>query len=212
MSSVGGAPKIGDPLMSAAEIVVLQDLMHSGISRYLEFGSGGSTLMAIRAGIRTIITVESDPAWAAAVRSDPEIAPRIGDGSAVVLHADIGPVASFGSPTSTASMAKWHNYLRAPWIEWERRGEMPELVLVDGRFRVASCLSVLIAKSLSDSKDPGPIVVIHDVVPERTSYKAVFEYFDVTQSAETLYVIKAKHNLSKLLVFTALLRSQWDGS
>jgi hypothetical protein len=207
MNSLSAAPKVGAPHMSAAEVVVLQDLMRSGVSRYLEFGSGGSTLMAVRAHIKTIVSVESDPQWAAAVRSDPEIAPRIDDCSAVVLHADIGPVGSWGSPVSTASMAKWHNYLRAPWIEWERRGEMPELVLVDGRFRVASCLSVL-----SGSEDPGPVVVIHDVVPERTSYTAVFDYFDVSHSAESLSVMRPKRELSNLLVFTALLRSQWDGS
>jgi hypothetical protein len=92
MNSLSAAPKVGAPHMSAAEVVVLQDLMRSGVSRYLEFGSGGSTLMAVRAHIKTIVSVESDPQWAAAVRSDPEIAPRIDDCSAVVLHADIGPV------------------------------------------------------------------------------------------------------------------------
>jgi hypothetical protein len=198
--------------MKPAEAAVFERMIRDSVSRYLEFGTGGSTLSAVRGGLATIVAVESDAKWAAAVRAHPEISPGVNDGSVTIIHADIGPTKAFGAPASRDHLARWPAYIRLPWAEWARRGAMPELVFVDGRYRVASCLSVIVAGALSGLQGPGPIVMLHDVIPERTSYERIFDFFDVIEAVETLRVMRAKSFVSPLKAFTALLETQFDPS
>jgi hypothetical protein len=204
--------EIGPPLMAPEEQSTLARLMGSGVFRYLEFGMGGSTLLAIRSGIQTIVAVDSDPGWVDRIRCHPEIAPRVASDDAAVLHADIGPVGRFGSPASPHHAARWPNYVRVPWIEWESRQAFPELVLVDGRFRVASCLSVVVARSLMGQASADPLVLLHDVVPSRPQYQTVFEYFDVVESVCTLRVMRISRSANPMRALLQLMRAQFDGS
>ena len=204
-------PEIGLPHMAKAEIAALTKLMQSGVSRYLEFGLGGSTLLAVRSRIKTIVAVDSDSAWVEAVKTHPEIALRVEDNSAAILYADIGPVAAFGSPATRASIHKWPGYIKTAWAEWYRRGSLPELILVDGRFRVAACLSVVMAWALSEGSWPPPKVVVHDIVPERVSYNKIFEFFDVIEEVVALRVMHIKTDGRTLKALTTFLDFQFDG-
>ena len=56
------------PQMTAAEVTQLE-LQLAGLSSLLEFGCGGSTLVAARQ-VRRIVSVDSDPAWLAKVQAD----------------------------------------------------------------------------------------------------------------------------------------------
>lgn len=97
-------------------------------SSYLEFGSGGSTVLADRAGIPAV-SVESDAIYAKAVRS------RLTSGRVRLVTPDIGMTGEWGTPLFR-SEAKWRRYVEAPFpIE-----PFPDFVLVDGRFRVACAL------------------------------------------------------------------------
>jgi hypothetical protein len=104
----------------------------------------------------------------------------------------------------------WPNYIGAPWAEWQRRGTFPELVLVDGRFRVASCLSVAVARSLLGHADSNPLVVLHDVVPSRPQYQSVFQYFDIVESVHTLRVMRISASTDPVRALLQLMRSQFD--
>jgi hypothetical protein len=111
---------------------------------YVEFGSGGSTFLAASLGKR-FTTVESDPYFLEAVR-------RKINQSGVSLHpehqrlipVDIGLTESCGVPVfqrqTPARLARWRNYYSAPW-KGEGEESPPDLILVDGRFRVACTLS-----------------------------------------------------------------------
>ena len=46
-------------------------------THYLEFGCGGSTLLAVRSPARVILSVESDPAWIGKIQQHPEIAAAV---------------------------------------------------------------------------------------------------------------------------------------
>ena len=60
-------PDLEDAKMSPAERARLgEELARS--RRYFEFGMGGSSLMAVRAGIAEMVSIDSDPAWVDAVR------------------------------------------------------------------------------------------------------------------------------------------------
>ena len=156
------------------------------------------------------MSVESDPAWVDAVSQHPEIAPLILSGNTAILYGNIGPTKSFGAPASMDHVHKWPTYIRLPWVEWARRGTMPELVLVDGRFRVAACLSTIVTWTLAGGEGRGPIVVLHDVVPERTSYTRIFDFFEIIESVETLRVLRIRPFSSPLKAFGSLLESFFD--
>ena len=110
--------------------------------RYLEFGSGGSTYLAAQLGV-PFATVESDPDFLAAVHEKITHAGYARHGQ-VFHYADIGPTGRWGFPVGEVTAAREEQFRRysdipAPFID----GTLPDLVLVDGRFRVACALKVM---------------------------------------------------------------------
>lgn len=176
---------------------------------YFELGMGGSSLMAVRAGVRRMVSVDSDGAWVEAVRSHPEIAPRCADGSVSLLHADIGPVADWGRPADRSAVRKWSNYLSAGWAEWARRGAQPDLVLVDGRFRVACCLGVAVV-CMGLPVEALPRVLMHDVDDKRAYYRDALEFFELVETVDTLLVMRPRTGISPALALCRLLERQFD--
>ncbi len=112
---------------------------------YLEYGSGGSTVLAVRSGVPGIVSIESDPIWHAAVRH--RVADRLLPGRHHLQHVDIGPTSRFGYPASEAPWRRFAQYPLDPWRLCRDRGLDPDLVLIDGRFRVACFLATLINAS-----------------------------------------------------------------
>lgn len=104
-------------------------------TRILEYGSGASTALAARLG-RPIISVESDREWAGLVR---EYLAGVSD-LAQVHHVNVGPTGERGMPTRPRFHRLFHAY---PLSVWDRPdlGE-PDLVFIDGRFRLACLLAV----------------------------------------------------------------------
>jgi hypothetical protein len=178
---------------------------------YFEFGMGGSSLLAVRAGVRQMVLVDSDASWVAGVRRHPEIAPRCADGSVSALHADIGPVREWGAPADRASLAMWNAYLAVGWEEWARRKAMPDLVFVDGRFRVACCISVALANM--QQQPPAEIrVLMHDVCDERPHYRDALEFFEQVELVDTLMLMKPRSDVCSAFGIGRLLRRQFDFS
>lgn len=98
---------------------------------YLEYGSGGSTLLAARLNVKTI-SVEGDRFYAKAVKNAlPE------DHAVVMLTPDIGLTKQWSAPLFWASK-KGKTYVSAPFALIAT--EVPDLILVDGRYRVACAL------------------------------------------------------------------------
>ena len=98
---------------------------------YLEFGSGGSTLLANQLGIPSI-TVESDRFYAAAVRKALP-APE----KARILTPPMGITGEWGMPV-LGKERKGPRYVHAPFDRLE--DGFPDLIFVDGRYRVACVL------------------------------------------------------------------------
>jgi hypothetical protein len=110
---------------------------YTGADVVLEYGSGGSTVMAVEAGAE-VWAVESDAAWAGRMRD--WFARHPGPGRAHVLHADIGPTGDWGHPADDSRFRDWPDY---PLKVWDEPGfRHPDVVLVDGRFRLACFLTV----------------------------------------------------------------------
>ncbi|MBB5719684.1 hypothetical protein FHR23_002632 [Stakelama sediminis] len=100
---------------------------------YLEFGAGGSTVVAAGQNKETI-TVENDRFFARSVEK------KIGKNSSVtLLTIDTGFSVQWGMPlvekASASRRKRWARYVEEPFRVLGER--VPDLVLIDGRFRLA---------------------------------------------------------------------------
>lgn len=107
-------------------------------SSYLEYGTGGSTVMAAELVQGPVFAVESDRKYLDAVRKAIE---PFGRSDISLHHADIGPVLMWGVPALRWTSGRWRSYPQAPWAAMQ---EAPDLIFVDGRFRVACVLECLL--------------------------------------------------------------------
>ncbi|MFE3837028.1 hypothetical protein [Pseudogemmobacter sonorensis] len=105
----------------------------------LEYGSGGSTLVAAGSGAE-VWSVESDAAWAGRMRDWFARDPAAAAARVHVHHADIGPTREWGHPLDESAFRRWPDYALKVW---DLPGfSHPDLVLVDGRFRLGCFLTV----------------------------------------------------------------------
>jgi len=120
---------------------------------YLEFGSGGSTMAATRVGVPTV-SVENDPKFAAAVK-------KAAGRNVTLLAVDTGVTGATGFPLfrrpSSARIARWRRYVEAPFSILDER--FPDLILVDGRWRVACALEAARRAKLAGE---APLIMVDD--------------------------------------------------
>jgi hypothetical protein len=121
--------------MPAAEAALLT-AAYDKADVILEFGSGGSTVMAAEAGKR-VTSVESDKAWAQMMRD--WFAANPPSGQVDIIWSDIGPTKEWGHPVDQSG---WKNFARYPLEVWGQSDfQHPDVVLVDGRFRMGCALA-----------------------------------------------------------------------
>ena len=132
---------------------------------FLEYGAGGSSVMAARSAVEKIYSVESDPAFLRAVQE--KIAGiGIQPNRYVPLHVDIGPTGAWGHPSSKEFSHRWPHYPQAPWDRLKQDQKKPDLILIDGRFRVATLLASLLHA-------PAGCTILFDDYADRAWYHAV---------------------------------------
>jgi hypothetical protein len=140
----------------------LFDQMLSRGTNYFEFGVGGSTLFASRHGnLQHITAVDSSRAWIAKVESEAPIAADIQRGRVSIQHVDLGDVNTYGYPLAP-NAAQERAYSKAI----VGATPVPDLVLVDGRYRVACALQTALEAVEKDW--PRLVLLIHDY--ERSEY------------------------------------------
>lgn len=135
-------------------------------SCYLEYGTGGSTLLALRLGVPRVYSVESDRPFAERVQRAAAQARRPGTGFWLML-AHVGETAEWGRPANTQACRQWPGYPLQIWHEIEKRGHAPDLILVDGRFRVACFLACLLKAG------PGTLIIFDDYMDRAQDYHVV---------------------------------------
>ncbi len=128
----------------------------------LEYGSGGSTVIAAQLSEKTVFSVESDGAWLEQMRG--YFAAHPPAASLHLHHGDIGPTKEWGHPRDTTDFRRWPLY---PNSVWDRADfQNPDLVLIDGRFRVGCFLTTLF-------RSTAPVTVLFDDYLDRKSYHIV---------------------------------------
>ena len=141
---------------------------------YFEFGAGGSTYFACSIpSIISITSVESDTIY---INKIQQLCPR-----ANILFANIGPTKKWGYPI--VNTYNWSNYYNM----WDKRPVEPDTVLIDGRFRVACALTIILTSN--------PLIIIHDFL-NRTQYHILLDFFDIVKSIDTLVLIKRKNDIT----------------
>lgn len=169
--------------MTDAEIGVLGECFSKATS-LVEFGSGGSTLLAVRSpSLRRIWSVESDPAWLATLRAQPDVVAAEQEGRLQLQHADIGATGEHGAPLGDESQATWPAYHEAVWTDAATAGA--DLVLIDGRFRVACAMAALA------SCQAHTILLFHDFWT-RPPYHPVLAFADWLGSCDSLAILRRK--------------------
>lgn len=136
----------------------------------LEYGSGGSTILASEQPGKLVFSVESDHAWA--IRLQHEIDLRNLSSPALVYHVDIGPTGNWGRPLGPEAWTRFHRYPVAIWDEPFFR--QPDVVLIDGRFRTACLMAVLL-------RTRKPVTVLFDDYTERPAYHSVEAFLKPTE-------------------------------
>lgn len=139
---------------------------YAAASVILEYGTGGSTLVAADMPGKTVFAVESDRRWLSMMRD--WIAAHPG-ASPVHLHqADIGATRRWGHPRNEI---RWRQYADYPLGVWNRDDFVhPDVVLIDGRFRVGCFLATIL-------RIVRPVTVLFDDYAPRLGYRAVEEWF-----------------------------------
>lgn len=130
----------------------------------LEFGSGGSTVVAAEAGKR-VTSVESDQAWAQMMRDWFVANPPAGHVD--IIWSDIGPTKAWGQPVDESG---WKNFARYPLEVWGLPDfQHPDVVLVDGRFRMGCALATAF-------RITRPITLYFDDYADRPRYHQIEEF------------------------------------
>lgn len=127
-----------DLTLPEAEASVLR-LAYAAAGTILEYGSGGSTVMAADMPGKAVWSVESDAAWARMMRDWFAANPPASGTEVDVIWSDIGATRDWGHPVDHSD---WQRFARYPLEVWGMAGfRQPDVVLVDGRFRVGCALA-----------------------------------------------------------------------
>lgn len=149
---------------------------------YLEYGCGGSTVEAARLG-KSFVSVEGDRYYLEAVRK--KIEKQFGPVEGTFLHADVGLTGPWGYPIfkarNLARMQRWKGYAEKPWRSLR---SMPDLILIDGRFRV-HCALFTISK-VSDFE------ILFDDYGRRPHYREVEKFARLDRMYGRMAVFRPK--------------------
>jgi len=159
---------------------------------YFEYGSGGSTYQASsRDNVRKIYSAESDIQWQNKLKRN------IKNENITYIFSDMNTLPnSWGHPGKNATDVQKINYSsRITELSKEEQSAI-DLVLIDGRFRVACCL-----KCHDVIKDN--CVIAFDDFMNRSEYHVVLHHFNIVEKTKDnrMVILKKKnHSVPRELI------------
>ena len=148
---------------------------------YFEYGSGGSTYQAsIRDNIKRIYCVESDKDWLNKLKKNI----KKNNITYIFNEMDTRPN-TWGRCGENATDEQKINYSSQMMKLTKKQKAYIDLVLIDGRFRVACCL-----------KCYNKCLIAFDDFLNREHYHIVLDYFDIVEKTEDnrMVILKKKKN------------------
>ncbi|MFU8776780.1 MAG: hypothetical protein ACNA7M_03830 [Roseovarius sp.] len=155
-----------DLTLPAAEAAHLREV-YARARVILEYGSGGSTVVAAEIADKRVFSVESDQAWAEMMRGwFAQNPPAVGT-EVDVIWSDIGPTKEWGFPRGSSG---WKTYAQYPLKVWDMAGfAQPDVVLVDGRFRTGCAVAAAL-------RTVRPVTLLFDDYAPRKHYHRVEDF------------------------------------
>ncbi|MAN99458.1 hypothetical protein [uncultured Roseovarius sp.] len=133
----------------------------------LEYGSGGSTVVAAEMQGKRVFSVESDQAWADMMRGWFTQNPPAAGTEVDVIWSDIGPTKDWGFPRGSRG---WKAYAQYPLKVWDMAGFVqPDVVLVDGRFRTGCAMAAAL-------RTARPVTLLFDDYAPRKHYHRIEDF------------------------------------
>ena len=133
----------------------------------LEYGSGGSTVLASELSGKRVFSVESDKGWADMMQGWLAQNPPAAGTQVDVIWSNVGPTGDWGRPVDDTA---WRHYAEYPLAIWQQDDFVqPDVVLVDGRFRPGCAM----ATAFCTAK---PVVMLVDDYKRRAGYHAIEEF------------------------------------
>lgn len=187
------------PRMTPAETRMFQDLLGTA-GYYLEYGSGGSTLAAVKSRVKHIVSMETDRAWLDRLKENQEIGAAIKASRLTFRHIDVGPVGEWGIPRGETKLRSWPQYASDPFLSTELNFD---IILVDGRFRM-HCLLAIVNCATPDTR-----VLLHDY-HYRHAYTLADKYFDTLERVESSILLKIRRDINRRALYLDLINSLFD--
>jgi hypothetical protein len=168
--------------------------------RYLEFGTGGSTFLAAKLGV-DFSAVDSDPYFLRNLQKKIRTAGHDRNTGQRFYHADIGPTGPWGYPVGPISAERLRKFRRYSDVPQSSTCDelVPDLVLVDGRFRVACALKTL--RLLAETENWTLVV---DDYTNRPSYHIIAEFAHLERVVGRMAVFTAPRNFEARLLEVAI--------
>jgi hypothetical protein len=183
--------------MTPDEVEMLARRLTPGV-RYLEFGCGGTTLFALERGVARCCSVENDPAWVEKLRAHPDLARAEAEGRLVFHLVEMGPLMNWGVPANASAMPQWPAYYLGAWPLAEPG---PEVVLIDGRFRVACAMAALALCP------PSTAIFLHDFFegnPMRRNYPRILEVAEIVERTNDLVRLERRAGVTTAMLLARL--------
>lgn len=167
---------------------------------YLEFGCGGSTFLLCYVSNAKIFSIDSDKNFIDFISQNQTLAQILGEGESRLkfFHIDTGEVGMWGVPKNDSKKSQFPQYSQKVFeILSPKEIDSIDTYFVDGRFRVACVLSILLHCNAQAK------IIIHDFW-DRAHYHAVLEFLEVIDRVDTLAVFALKPNIDKTRVKSLL--------
>jgi len=175
--------------MGAAEKALFYKYLYAtNIHTYYEFGSGGSTYKAIHApNIEKIVSMESDTSYFLSTLS------KLSAPKCERIFVDVESYNNWGNPGPHVPKSRYELYFKhidsLPWT--------PDLVLIDGRWRVACALHTWARVAGKHT-----ILLVDDF--QRIEYAAILDYFEIVERAGNMVAMRPRQS-SEVGVLTEIL-------
>ncbi|MCQ2004108.1 class I SAM-dependent methyltransferase [Rhizobium sp. NRK18] len=163
---------------------------------YGEYGAGKSTIWVHRNTSAEIISVDTNAQWLSTVED------AVGPSDRLQLrYVDVGPVGEWGRPDSYARRDSFDGYLEAIW----KCDAKPQVVLIDGRFRVACFLTCL------KNADPGTVILFDDYA-YRPYYHIVEEILPPQQRTDRMavFIVPEQRDFPRIAEMQGMFRMVMD--
>ncbi len=159
-------------------------------TNYFEYGSGGSTIkVSEKNNIKYIFSVESDIEWYNKIK----ILLKDRKNFNYILNEMNTLSKKFGYPGPNATEIEKINYSEQINLLDKDMKNKIDIILIDGRFRVACCLKCF--NNISDN-----CLIIFDDFLTRNYYHVVLEYFNIIDKTEDnrMVILKKKENITHI--------------